>query len=56
VPPDGGGRGHFATIGELKATAADHERRLTIAEKDIAALAEEVFGKRRRVRRQKRPR
>jgi len=55
VPPDGGGRGHFTTVAELKAAVADHGKRLAIAEKDIAVLSAEVFGK-RRPRRQKRPR
>lgn len=47
---DGGGRGHFKDVAAVKVAVADHERRLTTAEKDIAALSDAVFGKRRRSR------
>lgn len=52
---DGGGRGHFKTMAEIRTAVADHERRLAIAERDLLQLTDEVV-KRRRVRKKRKVR
>lgn len=52
--PDGGGRGHFSTIAELRAAVLDHERRLLAVERDVIQLSDLVVAKGRPKR--KRPR
>lgn len=52
--PDGGGRGHFATMAEMKLALDDHERRLLAVERDVIQLADlAVTGKGRPKRRRR---
>lgn len=39
---DGGGRGHFASMKEIRAVLADHERRLKLVERDVLQLTDIV--------------
>jgi hypothetical protein len=41
MPPDGGGKGHFTTLAEIRAAIADHDRRLAMLEHALySALTE----------------
>lgn len=54
--PDGGGRGHFTTLAEIRAAVADHEKRLRIVERDLLDVTDLAVQKARRTRpRRKRP-
>ncbi len=50
MPPDGGGKGHFTTIAEIRAAILDHDRRLALIERALyaALTAEAVKTARRR--------
>lgn len=50
---DGGGRGHFTTMAEIRAAVADHERRLLTVEVDLGQLTDLVVKRRPRRRRRK---
>jgi len=54
VPPDGGGRGHFTTVAELREAVTDHEKRIAAVERDVLEIADRVFGG-RMVKRTRRP-
>jgi len=55
MPPDGGGKGHFTTMAELREAVADHEKRLRIVEADLLDLTDLAVKKRRTRPRRKRP-
>lgn len=51
---DGGGRGHFTTMAEIRAAIVDHDRRLALIERALyAALTYEAVRKAPRKRRPK---
>jgi hypothetical protein len=54
MPPDGGGKGHFTTMAELRAAAEDHEKRLRDVERDLLDLTDLVMKPRRRRKRRTR--
>jgi hypothetical protein len=51
---DGGGRGHFTTMSEIRAAILDHDRRLALLERALySALTYEAVRKATRKRRPK---
>jgi len=51
--PDGGGKGHFTSMAEIRTALADHDRRLAAVERDVIDLTDEVVKRRARRRRRK---
>jgi len=50
---DGGGKGHFTTLAEVRAAVLDHGKRIAILERDVIDLTDEVVKRRARRRRRK---
>jgi hypothetical protein len=52
--PDGGGKGHFTSMAEMREAIADHEKRLGLVERDVIDLTDMVATVRRPKRRKRR--
>ncbi len=54
MPPDGGGRGHFTSMAEIRTAILDHERRLVLLERALfSALTDEAVRTAKKRRRTK---
>jgi hypothetical protein len=54
MPPDGGGRGHFTTLAEMRAAILDHDRRISLMERALySALTAEAVREARPKRRRR---
>ncbi len=54
-PPDGGGKGHFTTLAEMRAAILDHDKRIALIERALyAALAAEAVKAEERPKRTRR--
>jgi hypothetical protein len=53
MPPDGGGKGHFTSMAEIRTALLDHDRRLALLERALYSALTDVAVKAAKKRRPK---